>query len=43
MLVELRKKRDLWVASTLADLDGAARIELDHVGRALYLKKGLTA
>jgi len=34
--------RVLRVASTVADLDGAPRIELDHVGRALYLKKGLT-
>jgi magnesium chelatase family protein len=34
--------RVLRVAWSLADLDGADRLTLAHVGRALYLKKGTT-
>jgi magnesium chelatase family protein len=33
--------RVLRIAWTLADLDSSPRLGLDHVGRALYLKKGL--
>lgn len=33
--------RVLRVAWTLADLDGSPRLGTDHVGRALYLKKGI--
>lgn len=33
--------RILKVAWTLADLDGADVPVLDHVGRALFLRKGL--
>lgn len=33
--------RVLRVAWSLADLDGRARLGTDHVGRALYLKKGI--
>ncbi|MBB2974622.1 magnesium chelatase family protein [Microbacterium endophyticum] len=35
--------RVLRVAWSLADLDGLDAVQLDHVGRALYLKKGFTA
>ncbi|MEZ3161279.1 YifB family Mg chelatase-like AAA ATPase [Microbacterium sp. BWT-B31] len=35
--------RVLRVAHSIADLEGASRLALEHVGRALYLKKGLTA
>ncbi|GAA2991061.1 magnesium chelatase family protein [Microbacterium terrae] len=34
--------RVLRVAWSLADIDGAAQLEVSHIGRALYLKKGIT-
>ncbi len=34
--------RVLRIAWSLADLEGAAQLSLDHIGRALYLKKGIT-
>ncbi|WP_137844917.1 YifB family Mg chelatase-like AAA ATPase [Microbacterium sp. 2FI] len=35
--------RVLRVAWSLADLDGSSQLGVDHVGRALYLKKGIAA
>ena len=34
--------RVLRVAWSLADLEGESQLTLDHIGRALYLKKGIT-
>ncbi|GAA1965153.1 YifB family Mg chelatase-like AAA ATPase [Microbacterium deminutum] len=33
--------RVMRVAWTLADLDGSSQLGIDHIGRALYLKKGI--
>jgi magnesium chelatase family protein len=35
--------RVLRLAWTIADLDGAQQPGVDHVGRALYLRKGISA
>lgn len=35
--------RVLRIAWSLADLEGAAQLSLAHIGRALYLKKGITS
>jgi magnesium chelatase family protein len=35
--------RTLRLAWTLADLDDAATPDIDHVGRALYLRRGIPA